>query len=1749
MTFLENDIFRWHVDPSKRFNEYATPNSSSHKGKIQIRSDKSDDYSKPAPTVAEENGNIKISVNDTVVKIDKATTLMSVESKGKKVIEEIAPLSLKTNATVQKLSQDENEYFFGGGTQNGRFTHKGEKINIVNESNWIDGGVASPNPFYWSTKGYGVLRNTFIRGQYDFGKEEANSVTTQHNENQFDAYYFLGDTPTDVLQGYYKVTGNPVLLPEYAYYLGHLNAYNRDGWTKDNLGSAKGWKLEDGEVYYEHGRKDSYKLPVESNGKIPTDSNIIPETLNAESPLSDLTYEQLYKFSARAVIDGHNKFDMPLGYFLPNDGYGAGYGQNGYYDNYPLGSNSDLAAREKAINGNIENLRKFTEYANERGVQTGLWTQSALTPDTSQKSRGYYGFQTLRDFNKEVNQAGVRTLKTDVAWVGPGYSMALDATKTGFEGIAATKTRPNIITLDGWAGTQRHGAIWTGDQDGGNWEYIRFHIPTYIGQSLSGNPNIGSDIDGIFRGSSLITTRDFQWKTFTPLMLDMDGWGEIPKKPYGHSDDNDNINRMYLKLKAELMPYLYTTAHEAIDGKPMIRAMFLEYPNEAIGYTNDVKYQYLYGSQFLVAPVYKNTNADKNGNDIRNGIYLPDSNEIWLDYFSGKAYAGGQSLNDFDAPLWKLPLFVKSGSIVPMYEENNNPAKVSETNEKGLDKTKRVVEFFASEDKTNTYTSIEDDGMYMDALDEQGNEKANVSYGGNVKTKFTSTYDGENAKFVVEPSTGSYNGYDSNRSTTLIINATEKPKTLNVTVGGEKLALTEATTKAQFEALKLGNEAVSFYDVKPNLNKYSQGTTGFAAQEINTNPKLYVYVPNTNVKANSITVDVTGFAYDFNLDKEEINTSLETPKFGKIDTTPTTITLNWNKVQNATSYDIKVNGITQIGIKADTQSITYDELTYNSTHTYQIRSRNAKGYSEWSEEIEVTTDLDPWRNVPIGKVTSKIKTFSNGHSAYAMKNAFDQKFNDNLFFTEQSGNSQFLDEDIIIEYDKVYTFDHFTYHHNKYTSIKELDIYASLDGVHYEMAFKGSTQPFEKSAFKTVIEGHPQVDVKLDNIKAKFIKIVPRSVNSTGSSSGFGASEFILYKADGSKGYPLGDITLDGLIDDGDLTQIGNYQGSVAGDDVFDTQVKGNNADINNNGVFDVYDYSFVLTQVDGGTTKTGKPVGSITVDHGTQKNLKANETITLKFAGEGLKYINSVGAIFEYDSNKYEIVSINGSSSLKDMENLSNKSSGTGTTKTATIAFNNKGNRNLVSGSSVDLLTLELKAKVDAPVIYPEEFILIGPKNDFITVNVNNLGISANKDELNKAVAEIDKFLSENVRRGYSNESWDKLLEEFESSKLVLKSEDSKQALVDESIEKLKSAYNGLENNVLKPNEGIKNITFTNDAITEDDGSKLWQQSNWKQLLFDGNKTSNLAEFKYRDFGAEVSLPMDFNIDFENPIELVNAKVYNRTGYANGIIKSIHAVGITEDDQKIDLGSFDKQADIFEFSAKNLDDSYTKATKFKRIIITPTTSIGKATVTEGSEFNRMLSIYEIEIHALRNLDFKAYNEVVDRIEAINPNEYTEESIAILNKIKEQVNSIIKEIDDQTTLDQLVKELGDLIDNLEQIKGANKAALESLLHEINDFMETANPEHYEPSVVEALVVEFEKALAIMENEEATQAQVDEVVASLDKAFKALERIVYTPEKGIKSIIFSNDKLGEDDGSGLWQQANWKELMFDGNKKS
>lgn len=1316
ITFLEEKIFRYDVDPSGEFPHYAVPRDEMHTAKIQQYPDESDAYTKPEAEVLDADGRITVRCGDVSVIWDKLTAKMQICCKSRKVMEEAEALNITEEAAVQTLVRQKDENFYGGGTQNGRFVHTGKKIHIVNESAWMDGGVASPNPFYFTTAGYGVLRNTFSDGEYDFGETDEILVTAAHKENKMSAYYFVSDGENgrqitqELIRAYYHVAGNPILLPEYGFYEGHLNCYNRDAWSEES--GEKAWNVKgnasctsEGKTRYESGMAAGYRL---SDGQH-------CESLNGERPAKSIenypdTVDTPHEYSARAVLDEYIRYDMPLGYFLPNDGYGGGYGQNGYYVQGGVNEDgSSSAERIAAVDANVANLARFTEYANSKGVAAGLWTESNLSPDSD--SQTYW--HLLRDFRKEVVNGGVTTLKTDVAWVGPGYSFQLNGVKTAYDVITTTENfRPNIISLDGWAGSQRFCSVWTGDQTGGNWEYIRFHIPTYIGTSLSGNPNIGSDMDGIFGGKALIATRDYQWKSFTPQMLNMDGWGSYMKAPYTFGDPYTGINRMYMKMKARLMPYIYTCAVSAsnIDtgnddtGLPMVRAMFLEYPDDAYAYSRNMQYQFMLGEHLLVAPVYKNITADEIGNDVRNHIYLPDEQQVWIDYFTGQKYQGGQVLNNFDAPLWKLPVFVKNGAILPMYEENNTPD--------AIDKANRIVEFWPAGD--SEYTVYEDDGKYICNQTEE--EKTygiidRVSYGNHVSTKYTSSVRGDTGVLTAEASVGSYDGYEANRNTTFIVHLSQKPEAVTARNGALELHVTEAADKEAFETtVPRKGEAVFFYDEAPKIHTYaSKEETKIAemVKDIEAAPKLYVKLALADTRKESQTVEIKGFVNTVHRMAEQKNTKLKVPQLSVTDgaKTSTSIWLNWTRVEGADGYEMLVDG--RLYAMENAVFYEHDDLEYHSEHTYRVRARNMDGCSAWSEELTVKTLSDPWRN-EIGALGTV--TWTGGDEAGALKYATDHSCR-GLFFAISDVVKE--KTPFIYDFGAVYELDKFEYYpRDNYGSgtVHRMNVYSSLDGKHWNMEWDGSGQ--EEWSYNTNLEVEENVKtVALDGVCARYLKLeIVKSQKNY-----FASHELAVYKKDGSKAFAVGSTNKNEEVSEGDYTNMKNYLGtSVKDGSNFVDQIQKRCGDINMNGIYDIYDYAYTMFKLDGGTKQTGSVSGMIHLLPNVEE-VKAGESFDIAVMAEEAENLNAFGKIIVYHPSRLEFVSILKDENAVQMENLTvNKKYNDGTAY-VNLAFANRGDKKTYSGSG-RLAVLTLKALVDlkpAEEIECSGVLLIGPQFD----------------------------------------------------------------------------------------------------------------------------------------------------------------------------------------------------------------------------------------------------------------------------------------------------------------------------------------------------------------------------------------------------------------------------------------------------
>ena len=1180
--------------------------------------------------LSEANGDFVIKTPHVAITVRKQDGAISVTNlkNGRTVMAEKSPAAISGNKVTLSLNAQPDEYFYGAGIQNGRFSHKGNVVNIVNENSWTDGGVCSPAPYYWSTNGYGFMAYTFKPGRYDFGSKDAGVVRLSHDADYLDCFVMVDETPVQLLNDYYQLTGNPVLLPKFGFYEGHLNAYNRDYWKEVDKPGYMVVKFEDGK-YYKEDQKDNGGIRESLNGEL--DGN--------------------YQFSARAVIDRYKKHDMPLGWVLPNDGYGAGYGQT------------------TTLDGNIANLKAFGDYARKNGVEIGLWTQSNLHPvDT-------ISALLQRDIVKEIRDAGVRVLKTDVAWVGAGYSFGLNGIADVAESMPkyGDNARPFIITLDGWAGTQRYGGVWSGDQTGGNWEYIRFHIPTYIGSGLAGQPNITSDMDGIFGGKNLaVNIRDFQWKTFTPMQLNMDGWGSNEKYPHALGEPATSLNRAYLKMKSMLLPYAYSIAHEAVDGKPMIRAIFLEDPNK---YTlgKATEYEYLYGPSLLVAPIYRNTAADSLGNDIRNNIYLPEGE--WVDYFTGNVYQGGAVLNSFDAPLWKLPVFVKSGSIIPMTAANNN---VSEINKK-----LRIYEIYPKWGGEVSFSEYDDDGTTQAYLN-----------GESSSTVVTAKASDDHVNISVSPVKGTFSGMEAMKATLLrVVGNFKSVDKITATIGRKKMKLRAVKTIEELESsskpaycLGYGVDYSKFFSTEVKDGNNALRMT--AANGIN------IKLPETDVTQNPVAVDIMVQRGETKTVSSRIagipTVTLAKPvnvNVRETDRKPYSLRLNWEDVTDAQAYEIEFNGMNYFDIHSN--EFLFEDLKPKTQYSFKVRSAAPGKVSDWTDFVATTSD-DPFEFAVKG-MTATCSFPSQGGETPAKLFDFDAETG---WHTEYGKKA--VPFELLVDMHSVNTLDKLQY----------LPRRSGMNGIILEANVSIS---MDKEAWTEVGKVNWACDSQLkeiafkDNPKARYVKLdVTKAFGDFGS-----GCELYIFRVPGSAYYVPGDINNDGILDSNDLTSYMNYTGLRQGDSDFEGYVS--KGDINGNGLIDAYDISNVAVEVgEGGfTTPSGERVdGNITIE--TDKSAyKTGEDVVVTIKGQGLRNVNAFSLSVPYSEKQLQYIG-NEPQDAKLFTNFSRDRLHTDGTKAFYPTFVGVDNERPLNGDAV-LVVLHFKAKTAGAVkLKPTDIILV---------------------------------------------------------------------------------------------------------------------------------------------------------------------------------------------------------------------------------------------------------------------------------------------------------------------------------------------------------------------------------------------------------------------------------------------------------
>ena len=228
-----------------------------------------------------------------------------------------------------------------------------------------------------------------------------------------------------------------------------------------------------------------------------------------------------------------------------------------------------------------------------------------------------------------------------------------------FEGLQKlSDKRPFVITRAAYAGTQKYATVWTGDNQS-LWSHLQMMVPQLCNLGMSGFAFAGTDIGGFGADTTPeLLTRWIEAAVFSPLFRNHSCKGTRRQEPWQFGEEVVSIYRKYVKLRYQFLPYLYDLFYMGEQtGLPVMRPLVLHYPQDE--QTFNLNSEFLVGDSLLVAPVLEQGATKKM-------VYLPQGD--WYDYWTGEKISGGVWFIR-EAPIDTCPMYIRAGSMIPMYEE------------------------------------------------------------------------------------------------------------------------------------------------------------------------------------------------------------------------------------------------------------------------------------------------------------------------------------------------------------------------------------------------------------------------------------------------------------------------------------------------------------------------------------------------------------------------------------------------------------------------------------------------------------------------------------------------------------------------------------------------------------------------------------------------------------------------------------------------------------------------------------------------------------------------------------------------------------------------------------------------------------------------------------------------------------------------------------------------------------------------
>uniref|UniRef100_A0A673A716 Glucosidase, alpha; neutral C n=1 Tax=Sphaeramia orbicularis TaxID=375764 RepID=A0A673A716_9TELE len=227
-----------------------------------------------------------------------------------------------------------------------------------------------------------------------------------------------------------------------------------------------------------------------------------------------------------------------------------------------------------------------------------------------------------------------------------------------FEGLitrSGGSQRPFVLSRSFFAGSQRLGAVWTGDNVA-SWKYLKISIPMLLSLSVSGIVFCGADVGGFVEDPDPeLLVRWYQAAALQPFFRGHAHKATKRREPWLFGEQVTAAIRSVIKQRYCLLPFWYTLFHQAhTSGLPPLRPLWVEFPKEEDTFTVDD--QYMIGGALLACPV-----TEPGASEVQ--VFLPGCGEVWYDVQSAVAFKGGRTLF-LPVTLDTVPVFQRGGSII-----------------------------------------------------------------------------------------------------------------------------------------------------------------------------------------------------------------------------------------------------------------------------------------------------------------------------------------------------------------------------------------------------------------------------------------------------------------------------------------------------------------------------------------------------------------------------------------------------------------------------------------------------------------------------------------------------------------------------------------------------------------------------------------------------------------------------------------------------------------------------------------------------------------------------------------------------------------------------------------------------------------------------------------------------------------------------------------------------------------------------